>query len=340
MQEDIAALKKGGAPAGFQIEKQFEKDQKISVQSSILKPAPTFQTPSHMELGKLEKSKPLASGPSLPFLPPSAPSKVSGLQPLGSGSPKPSIGLPSAPSLLGRLNSRKLIWGGVGLLVIVALAIFFFVLRPTAPEVVFTPTPTATPIPVASTGIEGSFSVFSRVNLDVESADVFDDLLINIDEDVLAGGELGLYQIVDPQSNLGYSFSSFMSGALVTIPEEIIPFVDNDNFYLSLVQKTDGSYGRGFIVKLKNEAGISEALSRWEANMPANLKTIFALNIEQAASVNFLDNTYQGATVRYKNFPDTLKTIDYAVVTAVDGSKYLVVTSSRDHIYLIIDKIR
>lgn len=344
MQEDLAALRKGTSPAGFQIEKQFEKDEKTSTQPPSIKPVPIVRALPHMELGKLEKSKPLASEPSLPPPPPSALSKIPELKLPDPSSSKPIISLPLAPSGflggLGGLNSRKLIWGGLGLLIIIVLVLFFLILRPSTPEVVFTPTPTATPTAVIATpGIENAFSIFSKVSFSV-GVDIFDNLPINIDEGALVGGESGLYQIIDPQNGLSYSFSSFMSSALVTIPEEIIPFVDNDNFYLSLMQKVDSSYSRGFIIKLKNDVGISAVLNGWEANMSANLQTLFGLDIEQAASINLLDNTYQGVAIRYRNFPDHFLTIDYAVVTETNGDKYLVVTSSKDHIYSIIDNLR
>jgi hypothetical protein len=345
MQEDIAALKKGGSPAGFQIEKQSEKDEKTSVQPPILKPTPTFQASSHVELGRLEKSKPLTGGVSLPPPPPSTPSKIAGLQLPGLGSSKPSIGLPAAPSEFfggfGGLNSRKLIWGGVGLLVIAILVIFFFVLRPSVPEVVFTPTPVPTSTPLLLPGIEGTFSIFSKVNLNA-GADVFDSLLVNINKSILAGKEPGLYKIIDPQNGLGYSFNSLMSGALVTVPEEVRLLTSEADFYLSLMQKDDGEYGRAFIVKLNVGigGGPNEQLSRWETSMASNLKDLFGLDVAKAASSDFLDNTYQGLPIRYMNFPDPLSTVDYGFVTTNAGDVYMIFTNSRAHMYSIIDKLK
>ena len=345
MQEDLAALKKGQPPAGFQIEKRSEKEVKPA-ETAVPEPVPQLQVSPHVELGRLEKSKPLAGArvPSLPSL------KISGQQPIGQqpsvpGFAKPAINIPSVAGLLSRLGglgSRKLLWGGIGLLVIIVLAVIFVFLRgPSEPEVTVSPTPTATrtPTPPATSFIEGVFSLYSTVNLGV-GPDVFGQLLSSINKEVLVGGEPGLYKIVDPQTGQNYSFNSFMSSALITVPAEIKPFINQSGIYLSLAQKAAGGYSYGFVVKLETDLGISQALSRWEANVSANLKDLFGLDIVGAASINFLDNTYQGVGIRYRNFPDPLKTIDYAAVTATSGEKYLVFVNSREHIYRIIDNLK
>lgn len=336
MQEDIAALKKGGAPAGFQIEKQLEEARPV-VRPPISNSIPQPQTFSHVELGKLEKSRPLPSA----IIPPLTTPKIPPLTPPPFGLAKPTISIPLTGGIFGRFNNpnyKKIIMyviaGFVGFIITAYLIPYFA----SSPDKSVSPTPT-TSTPVVTLGIKGFFSVFSEVSIGV-GADIFENLVLKVNKNALAGGEPGLYKIINPQNSLSYSFGSFMSSALVTIPEEIIPFVDNDKFYVSLMQKTDNSYSRGFIVKLKNDVGISEVLNRWETNMSTNLETLFDLGIEQAASVNFLDNSYLGVAIRYRNFPDHFLTIDYAVITEASGEKYLVVTSSREHMYAIIDNLK
>ena len=354
MQEDLAALKKGQAPVGFQIEKQSEKEIKPA-QPTVPQPISRPPTPSHVELGRLEKSKPLpgtrmpAGLPSIKLpgqqqLPPSQPSGQGGLT-------GPTIAVPSAASLLNRLGnfgSRKLLWGGVGLIVIIVVVVVFVFLRaPAEPVVTFSPTPEITATPTPSTPfIERAFAVYSPVNLGV-GPDIFVQLLSSVNTEVLAGGEPGLYKIVDPQSGQQYSLDSFMSSALVILPEEIKPFVENQGIYLSLMKKATGDYSYGFAVKLTIAETDSlapdqatMALGRWEMNIATNIKTLFDLDIDKAASVDFADNTYQGVAIRYRNFPNPLKTIDYVVVTAANGDKYMVFTNSREHMYAIIDNLK
>lgn len=350
MQEDIEALKKGQAPAGFQIEKQSEKEIKPA-SPSIPQPPASAQIFPHVELGRLEKSRPLA-GITPPLPPMKAPAPAPTIGPSQPGPTKPSISIPSVAGFLGRLGgpgSRKLLLGGIGSAVVIVLVVMFVFLRtPSKPEVTFSPTPliTTTATPPATPFIESAFNLYSSVNLGVGS-DVFGQLLSSVNKEVLAGGEPGLYKIVDPQAGQHYSFDSFMSSALVTIPEEVKTFIDKDGVYLSLMQKAVGGYSYGFAVKvtiadyesLRPDPALA-VLSRWETNISSNIKVLFALDIDRAASVDFLDNAYQNVAIRYRNFPDPLKTIDYAVITAANGDKYLVFTNSREHIYAIIDNLK
>lgn len=355
MQDDIVALKSGQAPAGFKIEKQSEKESKTAVEPPVTKPLPQPQISAHIELGKLEKSRsfagigaPAPSSSASSSKTPSPPALSS--QPSGLGTIKPPINISSATSFFGRLadagssiGSGKLIWGGVGLLVAVALVVLVVVSRNLSQDEVPlspTPTPTATisisPIQSFAPIIENSFGIFSRVELGIGS-DIYARLVSTVNTEALAGGEVGLYKIVDPQNGSTYSFTSFTSGAMVTVPEEINPFIDTiGGFYLSLMREADGTYSYGFIAKLGNDLAISQVLGRWETNMLANLQNLFGLDVSKAASVDFLDNSYKGVTIRYRNFPDPLKTMDYAIATLPNGERYLIFTNSRAHIYSTI----
>ena len=342
MQEDIAALKKGQTPVGFQIEKQSVKESSPIQQSAM--PTPIFkQSPSpHVELGRLEKSRPMEG---TRFSVPSS-LKIPGISPTSPSVPEPStnslgggggIKLPS----LGSMSSRKLLWGGASILIVIVGVLVFFVMRePSPPEVTFSLTPISTSTPTPSKPyIEGVFSLFSKVSISVDT-DVFQTLVSATNVEVLNGGASALYKLNDPQNTLDYTFSSFMSSALITVPEEVKTFINENDFYLSLKQKAPGKYSGGIIVKLSSDVGLSQAMSRWETNIPSSFAALLGLNTAEAASIEFLDNTYQGLSIRYKNFPDPLKTIDYAIVSGVHGDKYLVIADSREHIYSIIDTIR
>ena len=54
----------------------------------------------------------------------------------------------------------------------------------------------------------------------------------------------------------------------------------------------------------------------------------------------FLDTNYNGVSIRYKNFPYADKSVDYAIVTALNGKNYLVITGSREAMYGSIDKLK
>lgn len=358
MQEDLAALKKGEAPTGFKLEKESEKEASSTASATGPKitPPPPLAAP-RAELGRLEKSRTLAGSAPLPARSPasSSPTPTPSIGP----TVKPSLGIPPVGGLgkigeimgkfggLGGFGSRKIIFGGLAGIVVLVIIIFLFVLRePSVPEATFTPSPSISSTPTTAPGTSDieNFLTSGSVNL-AAGVDIFTRLHARfdntpVDKNSLAQNGPGIYKISDPQTNQRYSFSSFLSSALVNFTGETLAAVDNNTLYLTLMIKADGSYSDGMVVKLKSSPGIQEILRRLESNLSVNLKDLFGLDVNKAASIDFLDNTYQGIGVRYRNFPDPLKTIDYSVVTTKTGSSYLVFANSREHIYAIIDKLK
>lgn len=335
MQEDIAAIKRGQPPAGFKIEKESEKEIKQPVSPITPPPSRTIPAP-RVELGRPEKSRLLPGTPSLGI-----PRLV--MPPISSKEPgKEAISVPTPKfAFLGKLGGGKhlnLIL--IVLILIVGLALAFIFLRSAGPEITATPTPrlttTLSPSPSA-VSLEQLFSVFSSVNL-AGGTDFFTRLEAQINKSDLAGGEPGLYKITDPQNNQEHTLSGFLLSAQVTLPQAVASYVDG--LYVSLKLKADGSYGSGIIAKIQNIAGLDSALKGWEASISTDLDQIFGLDVSKAATVEFLNNTYQGLTIKFRNFPDPNKTIDYAIITVSNGDNYLVLTNSREHIYSLIDKMK
>jgi len=50
----------------------------------------------------------------------------------------------------------------------------------------------------------------------------------------------------------------------------------------------------------------------------------------------FRDNSYQGVAIRFKNFPNPDRSIDYAVMSS-NGKTYLVLAGSREAMFAAID---
>ncbi len=333
MQEDIAAVKKGQAPTGFQVEKQSEKD---ITPPPLGAPGPKITMPprpaQEVRLGELEKSRSLPSTklpsfPPMPTVPPAGPT----IKPAG---PPAGLSVPTG----GGINKKRLIFLVAGL-VIVAFLIWFFALRgPSAPEVVVSPTPTytATPTPVS---IEDSFSIIdsASVALGTNFITRFDDSLNK--ESLTSSREPALYKVLKPATGNRYTLSEFLGGLLIQAPAELTAAA-KDNFYLTVLYKSDNIDGYGLLIELSDPVAALTAMGSWEGTMAQGLKDVFLLNPTKVASTNFLDNTYNGVAIRYKNFPDPSKTVDYAVITASNGEIYLVLANSREHIYSIIDKIR
>src|SRR3989338_1503916 len=95
-----------------------------------------------------------------------------------------------------------------------------------------------------------------------------------------------------------------------------------------------------FITEVKDTDKIISLIKRWELTMPNDFKNIFELDVSKQASQNFLDNQYRNTSIRYNNFPFPDRSIDYAVVASLTGKQYLIITNSRESIYLPIDKIK
>ncbi len=336
MQEDISAIKKGQVPTGFQVEKQSEKDITPPLAGApgpkiIMPPKPAQE----VRLGELEKSKSLpstrpSSFPSMPTVPPAGPA----IKPAG----PPPAGL-SVP-MGGRINKKRLIFL-VGVLVVVAFLVWFFALRgPSAPKATPTPTPTPTATPTPTpVSIENSFSIVNSasVALGANFTTRFDSSINKAP--LTSSREPALYKILNPTTSNRYTLSEFLGGLLIQAPAELVTAA-KDNFYLTVLYKSDNIDGYGLLIELSNPVAAFTAMGNWEGTMAQGLKDIFLLNLTKAASATFLDNTYNGTAIRYKNFPDPNKTTDYAIVTASNGETYLILANSREHIYSIIDKIK
>jgi hypothetical protein len=342
MKEDMEALKKGQAPAGFQLEKQMEKELGALPTPSPIPATPGPAKPTEIGLGRLERAKPLPGAPGMVAPTPSGPIRpafvaipAKGFDPLSSLKRAFSGGIGKTTVII------------VGVLVIVAGAIWFFLLRgPSTPVITYTPTPsvtataTPTPTPVPSQPAIENILITSSIDLTTPGNNVFSALEKVADKTTLtAGPELYSVRQTTPAGSSKYSFSKLMLAAGVSIPQNVLSSIDDNNSYLSLALKANKTYGYGFIAKLNNQTGVSSALKSWEKTMPENLKNLFVLDLTKASSTAFLDNIYKDTSIRYTNFPTTDKTVDYGIVTLPTGESYLIVTNSREHIYSIIDKM-
>jgi hypothetical protein len=250
----------------------------------------------------------------------------------------PSLNVP--PS--GGVNKKRLVFI-VGGLIIIAFLVWFFALRgPSAPNVALSPTPiyTATPAPTPSS-IEHYFSNVDSINIQLgpNFTSRFDN---SIDKTVLrsSAGEPVLYIVSNPASGQKYTLSEFLAGLLVSPPAGLISATYDESLYLTAIYKSDGKDGFGFIAKIKEPSAALAALGSWEQTIVQDMKDFFGFDPAKSASTTFIDNTYQGVAIRYKNFPDPNLTIDYAIVRARNGENYLVVANSREHMYTIIDKLK
>ena len=93
------------------------------------------------------------------------------------------------------------------------------------------------------------------------------------------------------------------------------------------------------ISEVSDKTASLASMSSWESTMAGDLNGILELGYKSGAKVVFLNNIYGGATIRYTNFPNPDRSIDYAIMTASNGKNYLIIASSREAMYAAIDQM-
>ncbi len=326
MQQDVEAILKGKEPAGTSIEKKMEGSfGQPPPPPPPLPPAPLAKSPI-VKLGETEKAKPLTPTPIFPpFLPKPPQSKISA--PL----PKPSAAI--------TVPSKKPVSRMFLLLLVLFIAIggflyWFLTIRQKPPVAKVTPTPTAFPtktppraenllIPLVGDPLVQAFPVIVN-NIEIEP------------------GILKALNIVD-ESGKGYTFSGLLNRSEVSFPQPVIDKLNIDKFIFLFYGQTE-SFAEvalekkyGFVVEINPGIDLTQDLLDWESIMATDLDNLLNFNSTKAQINEFQDNIREGTNIRYMNFPNPDKTIDYAIITAANGKKYFILMNSRESMYSAID---
>ena len=292
-------------------------------------PAPVFKSSVRTMEQDLSGSKPTPVAPTRPVPPPTPISRPSVTIP-PPPSPKPSTSSVAVPPPMHGGSGKKWLIIAPLLIIVVGLLVWFLALRnssnpkPTpTPSVISTATPTATPTPTPL-----AFQNIFRP----ETATIPTTFDAFIASQKLAVGELRAY-------NIQKSFIQFTADQKLTIPADVMAGINGNDFSFILFGKPDTTNSRGFAVRATDAAKVQSALTAWEPTMPTAFKTLFKINPARTASQTFLGNTYQGVPLRYRNFPDALSSIDYALITMPNSDVYLVLTNSRDLMFGVVDRV-
>lgn len=371
MSEDIASIKSGQKPSGVDVPRRVTPDMpKVPEVPRPEAPAPSGPTPS-VGLGRTEKTAPLPGLPK-PAVPPSRPGPTAGLGQAGKTGPlpPPAPKKPAEPSQtrLGPFKvpeiqplitvpsekkgpSTTLYLLIAGILVIGGFLYWFLVLRVTEPEVVLTPTPTQT---VAPTPVVRNLSDIFRgdpVNFEVVLSDNLGrdfktfvgtlsvaakeflqvDLVENVD------GTLVPLNFIDM---LDMDLTIYPTALRNNIADSIVVvYGQSETFNVdgSINFNAQGLKRTAFVARVRDGVAVETMMKDWELTIANDLADYLLIaDTSKESSVNFLDNTYRGVSIKYKNFPFSDTTVDHAVVKAV-GQSYLVVAGSREAIYAAID---
>ncbi len=179
-----------------------------------------------------------------------------------------------------------------------------------------------------------------------------DALYKALDGQLINKKEIKRIKIVESETSQSYNIISLLDRFFVNYPAKLKESLGND--YAILLygqQETYNSNGQlatvdqafkklVLISEVKDPPNMAQILSSWEPNMIDGLTNLLRLDIKSVSTPNFLDNTYKGAKIRYRNFQFPDKTIDYSVLTSANKKSYLIISNSREAIYTIIDKIQ
>ena len=103
-----------------------------------------------------------------------------------------------------------------------------------------------------------------------------------------------------------------------------------------LIANTPTSRRLIFIAEAKDSIALKDAFRSWEnSSLTTALSAPFSFN-PTLVTRGFNEGTSLQQTIRYANFPNPDKSIDYAIVSAKNGKLYLVITGSRESMLAVI----
>lgn len=332
MQNDLAALKKGQTPSGISLEKTATP-QKLAVPpiTKPVVPLPPPPSPISVQLGKTQIAKPLNQPTPLTPLVKKLP-----LTPMTTNG----IAVPKTSSLVNRKNLGLLV---VSLVIVGGGIASYFIYSKYSREG-STPTPTVsiseTPIPTPAP-INDLLQIFGTGVSSIDLSSGTDPYLeITSKKQNVGAGELTFHRVNSGSETL--SFFGFLSKLLVNHPTELDSLNDTNGLLLSMAGPMPGISTKpslGVIVAIKNIEEVKSTMFAWEATAPQDLKGLLGITPDLKASPTFLDNIYQNIPIRYINFPANDSTLDYAVIGVSPDLNLLVITSSKNLIYSLIDLV-
>jgi hypothetical protein len=244
-----------------------------------------------------------------------------------------------------------------GVLVVGGFLYWFLVLRVTEPEVVLSPTPTPTQTVMPTPIVRSLSDIFAGVPVSFEitpSENAGGDFRTFVDTLTVVGGDFLKIDLVNDVDGTLIPLNwldMFVTTLTIGTPglKDSIVIMDSATLIYGQFQEIaneDGIDSRisdlkkpTFVARVTDTVGVETIMRDWELTIADDLADyLFIDDTSKEASINFLDNTYRGVDIRYKNFPFPDTTVDYAIVPAA-GQNYLVITGSREAMYAVIDNL-
>ena len=336
MSDDLSKIKSGQQLQGTSTPRKVEP-MAPAAPKTMAPPAPAVPKGPTIQanLGQTQKAVPLAPSP-LP--------------------PKPVRVLPPSPVQKDQYNvpptagnrSRFVALAGI-LIGVIALgaAYWYFMIREPMivveePTPTFTPRPSVTPANVLSIIFpDKSGTIILPDNGDPTSA--FNTAL-NVQSPV--AGKLAVLNVANSVSEGSAQTMDtweLMDRFLVSYPQSLRQSGTESAILIYGQKESFDAQGRLVVsspissrIALVSEVASAEmSLAEWEPTMDDSLSGLLGLDKSKDTGP-FSDNAYQGAAVRYNNFPYPDRSIDYALVR-YGGKTYLILANSRESMFSVID---
>ncbi len=364
MSDDLSSIKSGQKVAGTDIPRKIESSARPVPPPPPAGGPPRAQQPPMSEnrpsvnLGQAQRAQNLNNvPPPRPFTPPPMSTHPS-IKPL-TEAPKPMSEMPISPSNNGSSSSRFL----KPLLLILALiivgsALYWYFIINDSGDVALSPTPaptetfSPTPTPIVN-DIEALFpTTGGSINLP-ETGDGKAALAAaaNSQFSVMPGllTKISVNMIEDGQ-NISVSVPQLLDKFNIKPVELMNQFGENSAVLVYGQKEAFDSKGQVMlnaspsrrlvlVAELSPASTVSVPFMAWEKTIVNDLSTIFGIDRSKSKG-NFLDNSYLGTPIRYKNFSYPDRSIDYGIVTTLSGKKYLIITSSREAMFEVLDLFR
>ena len=366
MSDDLTKLKAGQQPQGVNVPRKIDNTPPDPTKPVVpVAPAPIPARPSTTAtLPSATKSPTLPTGPTnqpvqvptpapvprpvMPTMPPASKAQPSKLDQKNQFYVPPTA--TKAPT---GLDSRNIIFAGIALAAVLLGGLYwYFMIQGSgtdqvveSPIVTFTPRPTATPNPdVLSTVFttRGGTIVLPSAG----------------DPSVAFSNGISVQSSITPGTFTAISIVSGASSSaqVLTIPSLLNRFVasyppalqtalgQNYKFLLYGQKEAFDSKGKPVTSALASsrlvmvsEIASSSAsiLQGWESTMSTNLSGVMAISPAKNNGP-FMSTSYNGQSVRFKNFPYPDHSIDYALIK-YNGKTYLIIAGSREAMFATVD---
>jgi len=119
------------------------------------------------------------------------------------------------------------------------------------------------------------------------------------------------------------------------IPVSPYAFAEMKDNYNLLYFNQESGKRLALIIETNNSQNLKNQMLLWEPTLLDDFKNFYPVqNPGQSASKNFLDDTYKGVLIRYKNLPSPTLTLNYTIL-----GNFLVISTSKETMYSIIDRV-